>query len=192
MQTICVYCASSTQIRSEYFNAARELGVLLAHNDCRIVCGAGSMGLMGEVSNAALQAGGKVIGVIPKFMVDEGWSHNNLSELVVTDNMHERKKRMASLADAVVALPGGCGTLEELLEVITWKQLGLFTKPIIILNIEGYFNPLIEMLHKATDEHFMRSEHLKMWKVVSTPGEVLEAVRHSEQWEEHFRKFAAI
>jgi uncharacterized protein (TIGR00730 family) len=106
--------------------------------------------------------------------------------------MHERKQKMAMMADAVIALPGGCGTLEELLEVITWKQLGIFTKPIVIVNMDGYFNDLIAMLHRAIDEQFMRNEHKRMWEVVSTPEEVLSAIQNSDTWDSTARSFAAI
>ena len=119
MKTVCVYCASSTKIDPAYTDAARTLGTLLGSRGIRVVNGAGNMGLMGAVSDAALAAGGRVTGVIPRFMVEQGWHHTGLSELLVTENMHERKQTMLHLADAVIALPGGCGTLEELLEAIT-------------------------------------------------------------------------
>ena len=135
--SVTVYCASSTQIDECYFEAARRLGMLLAQKEIRIINGAGSMGLMATVSDAALDAGGKVTGVIPSFMVEQGWHHQQLSELRITDTMHERKQLMADLSEGVVALPGGCGTLEELLEIITWKQLGLYIHPIVILNTNG-------------------------------------------------------
>ena len=125
-------------------------------------------------------------------MCDVEWNHNGLTELVLVQTMHERKEKMAMMADAVVALPGGCGTLEELLEVITWKRLGIFTKPIVIVNIEGYFDDLISMLDRAVDEHFMRDEHRQMWEVVETPEEVLSAIYNSVNWDENARSFAAL
>jgi uncharacterized protein (TIGR00730 family) len=175
-----------------YFEAAQELGKLLVQNDFRLVYGGGKVGLMGEVSSKVLQEKGEVIGVIPQFMIDEGWCNDVLTQLVVTADMHTRKKTMAEMADAIVAMPGGCGTLEELLEIITWKQLGLFTKPIVILNVDGYYDDLLQLLDKAIDEKFMRPEHAKMWRVAKTPAEVFEAINNSAQWETHFRKFAAI
>lgn len=126
IQTICIYCASSTQIDPVYFDHARLLGRQLAEAHIRIVNGAGNIGLMGAVSDAALEAGGEVTGVIPRFMVEQGWNHTGLTETIVVNDMHERKQTMARLSDAVIALPGGYGTLEELLEIITWKQLGLY------------------------------------------------------------------
>lgn len=190
--SVTVYCASSTQIDECYFEAARRLGMLLAQKEIRIVNGAGSMGLMATVSDAALDAGGKVTGVIPSFMVEQGWHHQQLSELRITDTMHERKQLMADLSEGVVALPGGCGTLEELLEIITWKQLGLYIHPIVILNTNGYFDALIKQLDHAVDEHFMRQQHKTIWQVASTPDEAVELLYTTPLWDRSVRKLAAI
>ena len=190
--SVTVYCASSTQIDECYFNAARQLGKLLAEKQIRIVNGAGSIGLMKAVSDAALEAGGEVTGVIPSFMVEQGWHHQGLSELRVTETMHERKQLMAELSNGVVALPGGCGTLEELLEIITWKQLGLYVHPVIILNTGGYFDALIEMLHHAVDERFMRPQHKSIWQVANTPEEAVELLYTTPLWDKSVRKLAAI
>ena len=171
IKNVCVYSASSTKIAPVYFAAAEELGRLLALRGINLVNGAGSIGLMAATSNAVLANGGTVTGVIPRFMVEQGWHHTGLTRLVETDTMHERKQLMAQLADAVIALPGGCGTLEELLEIITWKQLGLYLNPIVILNIDGFFNPLIAMLEQAIDQQFMRPEHAALWCVASTPAD---------------------
>lgn len=192
MQKICVYCGSSSQVNQIYFEAAASLGKLFAKESISLVYGGGSLGLMGEIATSALNAGGNVIGIIPRFMCDEKWNHSGLTNLIQVETMHERKQMMANIADAAVALPGGCGTLEELLEIITWKQLGLFTKPIIIVNLDGYFNPMLEMLKKTVDEQFMRQEHCQMWEVVETPEKVIEAIHHSVKWDKNFRKFAAI
>ena len=190
--SVTVYCASSTQIDECYFEAARRLGMLLAQKEIRIINGAGSMGLMATVSDAALDAGGKVTGVIPSFMVEQGWHHQQLSELRITDTMHERKQLMADLSEGVVALPGGCGTLEELLEIITWKQLGLYIHPIVILNTNGYFDALIKQLDHAVDEHFMRQQHKAIWQVASTPDEAVELLYTTPLWDRSVRKLAAI
>lgn len=192
INSVCVYCASSTKIAPAYFEAAEELGRLLAARHITLINGAGSIGLMAASSDAALAAGGKVIGVIPQFMVDEGWQHNSLTRLIVTDNMHQRKQWMAEHSDGSIALPGGCGTLEELLEVITWKQLGIYLKPIVILNINGYFNPLIEMLGRAIEENFMRKEHGTLWTIAHTPEEAVEQLFSTEQPNKDIRKNAAI
>jgi len=192
MQTICVYCASSTQVKSSYFDATNRLAKILADANFAIVYGGGSNGLMGQLADSTLASGGKITGIIPRFMCEVEWNHTNLTELILVETMHERKEKMAEMADAVVALPGGCGTLEELLEVITWKRLGIFTKPIVIVNLEGYFDPLVSVLDRAVDEHFMRDEHRNMWKVVETPEEVLDAIRESVNWDENARAFAAL
>ena len=192
MQTICVYCASSSQVKPGYFDATARLGEIFANANLSVVYGGGSMGLMGQLANSTLEAGGKITGVIPRFMCDVEWNHTGLTELILVDTMHERKEKIAMMADAVVALPGGCGTMEELLEVITWKRLGIFTKPIVIVNLEGYFDALITMLNRAVDEHFMRNEHREMWKIVETPDEVLEAIQNSTVWDSSSRNFAAL
>lgn len=192
INNVCVYSASSTQIPTEYVETARELGHLLAKQGINVINGAGCIGLMAAVSDAALAAGGTVTGVIPRFMVAEGWHHTGLTRLIETDTMHERKRTMADLSDGVIALPGGCGTLEELLEIITWKQLGLYLNPIVILNINGFYDPLLAMLQKAIDEHFMRPEHAAIWGVASTPAEALHLLRTLPVWKKEIRKFAVI
>jgi uncharacterized protein (TIGR00730 family) len=192
MQYICVYCASSSQINPIYFDAAEKLGKILSDNNLQLVYGGGSVGLMGRIADTMLAAGGRVTGVIPQFMCEQEWDHNGLTELIITETMHERKEKMAFMSDAAVALPGGCGTFEELLEVITWKQLGIFTKPIIIVNIDGYYDPLIEMLNRAIEQNFMRDLHRDIWTVVASAEEVLPAILNAPVWDESVRKFAAI
>lgn len=192
IHSVCVYSASSTKIDSTYFQAAEELGRLLANHHLRLINGAGSIGLMRSVADAVLENGGEVTGVIPYFMVEQNWHHQGLTELIEVASMHERKQKMADLSDAVIALPGGCGTLEELLEIITWKQLGLYLNPIIILNINGFFTPLLEMLDKAIDENFMRRQHGDIWKVAQTPEEAIRLLYSTPVWDASIRKFAAI
>ena len=192
INSVCVYCASSTKIDSVYFGAARELGALLGQRQIRLINGAGNMGLMSAVSDAALRAGGEVTGVIPRFMVEQGWHHTGLTKLIETETMHERKRMMADLSDGVIALPGGCGTLEELLEIITWKQLGLYLNPIVILNINGFYDSLLGMLQRAVDENFMRKEHSAIWKVASEPEEAVNLLYTTPVWNKEIRKFAAI
>lgn len=191
ISSVCVYCASSTKIDAAYFNAAKQLGALLGERKLRVINGAGSIGLMRTVSDATLEAGGTVTGVIPRFMVEQDWHYTELTELIEVDTMHERKQRMADMSDAVIALPGGCGTLEELLEVITWKQLGLYLNPIVILNTNHYFDPLLEMLQKCMDEHFMRPMHAGMWSVAETPEQAVELIYTMPVWDKDIRKFAA-
>ena len=192
MLTICVYCASSTQINAHFFEATSRLGKILATAGHSVVFGGGATGLMGQLADSMLAENGKITGIIPQFMCDEDWHHNGLTELIVTNTMHERKEKMATMADAAIALPGGCGTMEELLEVITWKQLGIFTKPIIIVNMNGYYDALIEMLHHAVDQKFMRDIHKKIWEVVQSPEDVLAAIENSSPWSASSRSMAAI
>ena len=192
IKNVCVYSASSTQIAPVYFQVAEELGRLLAEKHINLINGAGYRGLMGTTSNAALAAGGTVTGIIPRFMVEQGWHHQGLTRLVETETIHERKQLMADLSDGVIALPGGCGTLEELLEIITWKQLGLYLKPIVILNVDGYYNPLIEMLQNAISGNFMRKEHEAIWQVATTAQEAVECLYHAPAWSREIRKYAAI
>lgn len=190
--SVCVYSASSTKIDPVYFDTAYELGTLLGQQHIRLINGAGNMGLMSAVSDAALAAGGEVTGVIPRFMVEQGWHHTGLTRLVEVESMHERKKMMADLSDAVIALRGGCGTLEELLEIITWKQLGLYLNPVVILNVKGYFDPLLAMLQRAVEENFMRTQHGSIWHVAKTVREAVELVHTVPLWDVSIRKFAAI
>ena len=192
IHSVCVYSASSTKINPVYFKAAEELGSLLAEHHIRLINGAGSIGLMCAVADAVLKNGGEVTGVIPRFMVEQNWHHTGLTELIEVESMHERKQKMANLSDGIVALPGGCGTLEELLEIITWKQLGLYLNPIVILNVNGFFDPLLEMLGKAIDENFMRQQHGDIWKVAQTPEEALRLLYETPVWDISISKFAAI
>ena len=192
IHSVCVYSASSTKINPVYFKAAEELGSLLAEHHIRLINGAGSIGLMCAVADAVLKNGGEVTGVIPRFMVEQNWHHTGLTELIEVESMHERKQKMANLSDGIVALPGGCGTLEELLEIITWKQLGLYLNPVVILNVNGFFDPLLEMLGKAIDENFMRQQHGDIWKVAQTPEEALRLLYETPVWDISIRKFAAI
>lgn len=192
IHSVCVYSASSTQVNECYFQAAKELGHILALRGIRVINGAGNLGLMRACADACLEAGGKVTGVIPHFMVEQGWQHTGLTELIETPDMHIRKETMARLSDGVIALPGGCGTMEELLEIITWKQLGLYLNPIIILNIQKFYDPLLDMLRHAAEERFMRQVHLDIWRVAHTPSEAVNLLFSTPIWDRNVRKFAAI
>lgn len=192
INSVCVYSASSTKIDACYFEAAEELGRLLAERHIRLVNGAGSLGLMRAVTDAVMCNGGEATGVIPRFMVEQGWHYEDMTELIEVETMHERKRLMADLSDGAIALPGGCGTLEELLEVITWKQLGLYLKPIVILNTNRYFDPLLDMLSKAVEERFMRPQHAAIWRVSDNPRQAVDFLYTTPVWDESIRKFAAI
>lgn len=159
MQQICVYCGSSDSVHPEYLSAAYNLGKTLASRKHTLVYGAGKTGLMGSVANGVLEQGGRVFGVIPKNFYTPQLAHYSLTNLEVVETMHIRKARMAELADAFIALPGGFGTFEELFEMLTWAQIGLHHKPIGLLNIRGYFDPLLMMVEHAENEGFIYSEH---------------------------------
>jgi uncharacterized protein (TIGR00730 family) len=189
---VCVFASSSSRIDKVYSDAASQLGKLLAEAGMTIVYGGGGIGLMGKLADAALEKGGTVTGVIPAFMKAEGWGHDLVKEMIVTTDMGERKKWMFDRADAVVALPGGIGTLEELTEAITLKQLGLYKGPIIILNTSGFYKLLIEFLDKLIAGHFLRLEHKDIWQIVNTPEEVINALNNYKGWLEDPREIARI
>ena len=170
---VCVFCASSADIDARYLQAARELGTLLAQEGWRCVNGGGAVGLMGAVTDGTFDAGGEVTGVIPKFMVDNGWLYDRLEDVIVTADMHQRKQMMSDMADAIIAMPGGVGTMEELLEALTWRQLGLVNVPVVILNTLGYFDSLLALLEHAIGEGFMKPSHGQLWQVAATPAEAV-------------------
>lgn len=159
MKRICVFCGSSSGSRSDYCTAAEELGTELARRNIGLVYGGGNVGLMGVLADAVLGAGGEAVGVIPEHLMAREIGHNGLTKLHVVRSMHERKALMADLSDAFVAMPGGFGTLEEFCEIVTWAQLGLHAKPCGILNVLGYYSPLLAMLDHAVQERFLKPEN---------------------------------
>ena len=189
---IAVYCASSTQIDDCYFQDARKLGQLMAEKSITLVNGAGNMGLMAASANGCLESGGKAIGVIPTFMVKEGWCHDGMTEIIETADMHERQAKIAQITDAGIFLPGGIGTFAEMTELIVWKQLGLYLKPIILLNTKGYFDSMLNTLHQAIKENFMRPVHADIWQVAPTPEEALRMAIETPLWDTSIRRFAKI
>lgn len=182
IKTITVYGASSPNVDESYMVVVRRLGNILARAGIRVITGAGRTGLMAAIEDGVLEKGGEAIGVIPRFMVKEGWLHQSLTQVIETEDMHKRKQLMAQMADAVIALPGGPGTFEELMEVVTWKMLGLFKKPIVILNVNNYYAPLLEMMQKSSESGFMRPEFLTAWTVVESPEDVLPAIQANVVW----------
>jgi uncharacterized protein (TIGR00730 family) len=189
---ICVYCASSEHCDRVYHDAATALGRILAEAGSTIVYGGGAVGLMGSLANGALAAGGEVVGVIPRFMTEVEWQHPGLASLEVVEDMRERKHRLLTGSDAVVALPGGCGTLEELFEALTLKRLGLYFNPIVLVNTNDYYAPLHAFMQRMIEERFMNPQHLEMWKLVATPEEVLPAIRSMPKWREDARNYAVV
>ena len=190
--TICVFASSSSRIDSEYAIAATRLGSLLAEAGMEVVYGGGGIGLMGKLADAVIKGGGRITGVIPSFMKDEGWDHASVSDMILTVDMGERKKMMFSMADAIVALPGGVGTLEELTEAMTLKQLGIYKGPIIILNTMDFYKSLIDFLEHMVSGNFLRYEHKGMWEIANTPEEVITLLMKREDWHPDPRSFARI
>ena len=179
MKTICVYCGSSVGSREEYADAAGTIGRLLAERGLRTVYGAGNIGLMGVLADAALEAGGEVVGVIPEALVDRELAHHGVTELRIVKSMHERKALMADLSDAFIALPGGFGTFEELCEMLTWLQLGIHQKPCGLLNVCGYYDPLIAMFDRAVEERFLRPQHRKLLQIDADPERLLDHLQRA-------------
>lgn len=173
---ICVFCGSSSGNNPVYAQAAKELGKLIADGGHTLIYGGGNVGLMGIVADAVLERRGQVIGIIPKFLMDKEVGHTGLSSLEIVNSMHERKKRMADLSEAFVAIPGGWGTLEEIAEILTWKQLGLLTHSVAILNINGFFNPLLQQMNHMVEEGFLKEQNLQSLKISDSPSELLSAL----------------
>jgi uncharacterized protein (TIGR00730 family) len=174
MKRVCVFCGSSSGRNGRYADVARMVGRTLARRGIGLVYGGGAVGLMGIVADAALEAGGEVIGVIPRALELREIAHHGLTELQVVGSMHERKARMAELSEGFVALPGGMGTLEELSEVLTWAQLGLHARPCGLLDVDGYFRPLIAFFDHAVAEGFVRPEHRRILHVADDPDTLLD------------------
>ncbi len=189
MKRITVYCASSPEINKVYFDATEKLGELFVKNNCEVVFGGGSKGLMGKLADAVLANNGKITGIMPQFMNEVEWGHKGVTDFVYTETMAQRKEKLIEKSDGIVALPGGCGTLEELLEVITFKRLGLFSKPIIILNTNNFYDPLKSMLERCVDENFMQAHHLEMWQFVDEPEQVIDCLSEEHVWKGGAIKF---
>ncbi len=176
-KNVCVYCGASEQLDEVYKNAAIELGRLIGKNSLGLVYGGGRLGLMGIVASAVLENGGEVIGFTTEHLDEREGAHSGLTELHIVDSMHTRKLKMSESGDVFVILPGGFGTLDELFEIITWRQLNLHQKPIIILNINGYWDPLVSLIKQVIQHKFARPEHEKLITVLNTVDEVLEFIK---------------
>ncbi len=192
MKNVAVYCASSSQVKQVYYDDAYRLGQLLAEESLGVVYGDGGIGLMGALARGVLAGKGEITGVIPQFMVDEGWNNPSSTRTIVVQTMHERKAKIADMSDGMVALAGGIGTFEELLECLTWKQLGLHSKPVVILNTEGYYDSLLAAIDRMVAEHFIRPVHKEMFTVVSRAEDVIPALLNAKPWDKATRRDAAI
>lgn len=189
MKKICVYCASSEKAADIYKDSAKKLGEVLVKSGFEVIYGGGSTGLMGAVADSVLENGGKITGVIPRFMMELEWGHPGV-ELIQVENMHERKNLMLELSDAVIALAGGCGTFEEIIEAITWKRLGLYSGPALFLNTNNYYDHLIAQLNLSVDEHFMGDEHRHLWSVIEHPEELIKGLESHKTIENPLSKAA--
>jgi len=180
MNSVCVYCGSADHVHPDYLLAARRMGETLARRGLTLVYGGGRTGLMGALADGVLESGGQVIGVIVDSMNTPALAHPGITRMEVTPLIHQRKARMYELADAYIALPGGYGTLDELFETLTWAQIGVHAKPIGLLNVGGYFDPLLAMLDRAETEGFIFPEHRRSLLCASDPGALLDAMKNHE------------
>jgi uncharacterized protein (TIGR00730 family) len=181
MKKICVYCGSSDKVHVDYLQAARELGRIIAERGIQLTYGAGSTGMMGAVADGVLEAGGEVIGVIPKIFTTPQLMHGTLTRVEIVDTMHERKARLVELSEAFVALPGGYGTFEEFFEILTWAQIGIHGKPVGLLNTRNYFDPLLAMVEHARVEGFIYDEHRGLFTSAHQPDMLLDALINHQQ-----------
>jgi len=175
-RSVCVFCGSSSQVDARYKSAATAFGRLLAERDCTLVYGGGRVGLMGLAADAAIAAGGRVVGVIPTFLQKHEVGHTGLDELIVTETMHDRKRIMYERADAFVVLPGGLGTLDETLEALTWAQLKLSDKPIVLVDVGGFWQPLLALIEHTMATGFARTENRSLYRIVETPEAVFDVL----------------
>jgi len=189
---VAVYASSSAALKPVYYDAARRLGEILAQAGKSIIYGGGGGGLMGAMADGALDNNGEVFGVVPGFLQDLELTHTGLTDLTIVEEMRTRKKLMLEQADAVIALPGGSGTYEELFEALTMKRLGQWTGPIILVNTSGFYEGLLQFLQHSIDERFMGSSHLKMWSVVQEPEQVLSAINRAHVWDRDSLQFANV
>ena len=189
---IAVYCASSTSCDAAYHTDAWRLGEILGEAGHEIVYGGGAVGSMGSLADGALTAGGQVTGILPEFMHELEWGHTKIQNLQIVEDMRIRKHLMLTNSDAVVSLPGGSGTLEELLEALTLKRLGIYVKPIVLLNTRGFYDRFVELIEHCVGERFMGPQHRQMWVVANTPEDVLSAIDSAPPWGDDARRFAAL
>ena len=180
---VCIYCASSSKIHEDYFLATESLARILVENKVKVVFGGGSSGLMGKLADTVLAYGGRIRGIMPQFMNEVEWGHKSVNDFIYTKTMHERKAKFLEGTDAIIALPGGTGTFEELFEVITLKKLGQFNKPIVILNTRNYFNSFKSMMLQSVQEGFLSEDYLKCFSIVEHPEEIMTTIKSMEKWD---------
>jgi uncharacterized protein (TIGR00730 family) len=189
---ILVFCASSGSCEPHFHDAAESLGREIARAGHTVVYGGGAVGSMGAVADGALAEGGEVVGIIPRFMRELEWAHPGVRDLRLVEDMQQRKREMLEASDAIVTLPGGSGTFEELFEAITSKRLGLYPNPIVILNQGGFYDPLLQLLESSVSQRFMNEAHLEMWHAVHEVGEILPAIDAATEWPDDAVEFATL
>ena len=182
LNNVTIFCASSRKSPPKYFSVAEELALQLLEHDVGVIYGGGAVGLMGKIADCYLKHSGRIRGVIPEFMVKVEWAHPGIQDMQIVRDMHERKQVLIEGTDAVIALPGGTGTLEELMEVLALKRLGKFLKPVVLLNTDGFYDQLIAFFETMVREHFLRSSHLDAYCVVNHPKEVIPAILNTPDW----------
>ncbi len=192
IKSACVFCASSRKVEDKYFSITKEVGKYLAEKGIEAVYGGGKVGLMGTLADSVLAGGGKIKGIIPRFMYDLGWCHEQISEVIITDNMHKRTEIMERESDVFITLPGGCGTFHEFLEAVTWKRLGLHNKPVVLLNLDNYYDGLIEQFKVSIDADFMDERHSEMFDVAKTINELDNILSNPTVWHDNPIEFANI
>lgn len=189
---IALFAASSSKTGEIYLNAAREMGALLTREGHHTIYGGGDTGLMGALANSVIDHKGEITGVIPGFMINNGWSHKGVENMIITSGMSSRKEKIFEMSDAIIALPGGIGTLEELTEAITLKQLGLYKGPVVILNISGFYNHLLTFLDHLSEMGFMGTDHSRLWSVATSPQEALSIISRYSGWDDDWVPLARI
>lgn len=192
IKKLCIYCASSTLIAPLFVEQAKDFASIMAQNKISLVFGGSRTGLMGILADEMNRLGGHSIGIMPHFMKEVEWHHPELPEMIWVESMALRKEKMIEDVDAVITFPGGVGTMEEFMETLSLKRLGMFTKPMIILNSGGFYNPLIQLLDAMIAENFLAERHRKMWEVVNYPEEILAAIERSTPWESSAQSFALV
>lgn len=192
MKTATIYCASSHKVHQKYFAAAHQIAMELCTHNIAIRYGGGAVGLMGQIADTTIEMGGKITGIIPDFMMQVEWNHPGIKEMIVVKDMAERKRLLMKDTDAIIVLPGGTGTLEEVTEVLTLKRLGKFTKPIIFLNLDDFYTPLLNFFDTLIQEKFLRQEHKAMWSVCKDPKDLITTIQEAPAWRNDAITFAAV
>ncbi|MFP4060979.1 MAG: TIGR00730 family Rossman fold protein [Bacteroidales bacterium] len=192
IKQVSVFCASSNKVKQEFYKATRDTGEILARENITVFYGGGTDGLMGELANTIIREKGKIIGIQPQFMKDSKWFHEKITKLIIANDMHERKKLLFENSDAIIALPGGIGTLDELVEIITLKQLGQYLKPVIIINTNGFYDPFIRFLDNLIQENFMRELHREIWTVIDNPNQLMDTLKNTPSWDPNNLSLAQI